>query len=260
MDILTQIVVHKQEEVAQRKRLLPLEQLKQRIASVAPRPTRSMKAALASSPTAIIAEFKRRSPSKGWLHPDADVASVVPAYERACASACSILTDECFFGGKDEDLRRARLLVDLPLLRKDFVIDAYQLYEAKLLGADAVLLIAVILSPETCRHFAQLAHQLGLEVLLEIHSEEELRCLCPEVDMLGVNLSTCRANPSFSLGTSRQAHAATTGLGERHQPSRTAPRPAWTRFRRLPYRRDVHEDGGTGRNASPVYPRFRLYL
>lgn len=187
MDILTQIVAHKQEEVAQRKRLLPLEQLKQRIASAEPRPTRSMKAALASSPTAIIAEFKRRSPSKGWLHPDADVASVVPAYERAGASACSILTDECFFGGKDEDLRRARLLVDLPLLRKDFVIDAYQLYEAKLLGADAVLLIAAVLSPETCHRFAQLAHQLGLEVLLEIHSEEELRCLCPEVDMLGVN-------------------------------------------------------------------------
>lgn len=202
MDILEQIVARKREIVAQRKKFVPLEELKEQLTLTEPRPLRSMKSALLTSPTGIIAEFKRRSPSKGWLHPDAQVTAIVPAYERAKAAACSILTDEDFFGGKDMDLQEARRAVNLPLLRKDFVIDEYQLYEAKALGADAVLLIAAILEPETCQRFAKLAHQLGLEVLLEIHTLEELRYLLPEVDMLGVNnrnLGTFQTSVSNSM-------------------------------------------------------------
>lgn len=187
-DILQTIVAHKLKEIEQRKGNLPLQELRGRVEQLPGNvPHRSMRAALASSPTGIIAEFKRKSPSKGWLHPGADVADVVPAYEDNGAAACSILTDTAFFGGSLEDLQRARQLVRLPLLRKDFVLDEYQLYEAKRCGADAVLLIAAILSVEACRELAAKAHGLGLEVLLEIHREEELAYLSPEVDMLGVN-------------------------------------------------------------------------
>ena len=150
-------------------------------------PARSMRAALAASSSGIIAEFKRKSPSKGWLHPDAAIADVLPAYEKGGASACSVLTDSNFFGGSLGDLCKARSLVDLPLLRKDFIIDEYQLYQARVMGADAVLLIAACLTPEQCLMFAKLAHTLNMEVLLEIHSEEELDHLNPFVDMLGVN-------------------------------------------------------------------------
>jgi indole-3-glycerol phosphate synthase len=146
-----------------------------------------MRRALEASPTGIIAEFKRRSPSKGWLSPDAKVCDIVPAYGRAGASACSILTDSCFFGGACSDLSRVRHQVSLPLLRKDFVIDAYQLYQARVLGADAVLLIAAILTGNECERFAAIARQLGMEVLLEVHSESELSHLNENVDMLGVN-------------------------------------------------------------------------
>ena len=186
MDILEEIVRNKRMEVARRKQVVPLETLQERCEGMA-RPVRSMKAALLASDSGIIAEFKRKSPSKGWLHPEAQVSAVVPCYEEGGAAACSVLTDERYFGGTAADLLEARRLVSLPLLRKDFVVDAYQLYEARVLGADAVLLIAAVLAPEACHQLACLAHRLGLEVLLEIHREEELACLSPEVDMLGVN-------------------------------------------------------------------------
>lgn len=151
------------------------------------RPTRSMRAALAASSSGIIAEFKRKSPSKGWLHPDAAVADVLPAYEKGGASACSVLTDSNFFGGSLGDLCKARSLVDLPLLRKDFIIDEYQLYQACIVGADAVLLIAAALRKEQCSMLAAKAHELKLEVLLEIHSEQELEYIEDNIDMVGVN-------------------------------------------------------------------------
>ena len=186
-DILQTIVAYKREEIRQRKEAMPLPALRERVETQEERKSYSMRQALETSPTGIIAEFKRKSPSKGWLHPDAKVDEVLPAYAKNGASACSILTDAPFFGGTPADLHEARKQVDLPLLRKDFLLDEYQLYEARLFGADTVLLIASILSPAECRSLAEKAHALGLETLLEIHREEELAYLNPEIDMLGVN-------------------------------------------------------------------------
>jgi len=186
-DILQEIVIHKRIEVDQQKKLVPLKLLELQLSWALDLPVRSMRATLASSPFGIIAEFKRRSPSKGWIFPEADVKEVVPAYEKAGASACSILTDQKFFGGSLEDMIAARSLVELPLLRKEFIIDSYQLTEAKVAGADAVLLIASILTPESCLQLAREANSLKLEVLLEVHGEKELEYLNPFIDMLGIN-------------------------------------------------------------------------
>lgn len=186
-DILQQIIANKREEVARHKQAVSLNTLLALGSERLERPTISMRARLASSSSGIIAEFKRKSPSKGWLHPKASVSEVLPAYEAAGASACSILTDGDFFGGSLGDLHSARALVKLPLLRKDFIIDEYQLYQSRVMGADVVLLIASVLDPRECAKLAKLAHHLGMEVLLEIHSEEELGHLTNEVDMLGVN-------------------------------------------------------------------------
>ncbi|GHU56724.1 indole-3-glycerol phosphate synthase [Bacteroidia bacterium] len=186
-DILQQIVANKRIEVEQQKKAVPLSTLLSMGKERMERPTRSMRKALAESPSGIIAEFKRKSPSKGWLFPDAHVKDVLPAYEQAGASACSILTDSHFFGGSLNDLQTARRLVNLPLLRKDFIIDEYQLFQARVLGADAVLLIAACLTEEECVSLATTAHNLQLEVLLEIHSDAELAYLSPQIDMLGVN-------------------------------------------------------------------------
>ena len=186
-DILQDIIANKRMEVERQKAAVSLRTLLSLGGDRLERPTRSMREALATSPYGIIAEFKRKSPSKGWLHPHAEVADVVPAYEAGGASACSILTDGKFFGGSLGDLRKARDLADLPLLRKDFIIDTYQLFQAKVMGADAVLLIAAALTREECRVLTDTAHGLNLEVLLEIHSEKELDYVDESTDMLGVN-------------------------------------------------------------------------
>jgi indole-3-glycerol phosphate synthase len=187
MDILETIIANKRLEVANQKAAVPLEMLLAMGAARMGRPTRSMRKALEKSPSGIISEFKRKSPSKGWLHPGAKVEEVVPAYEQGGAAACSILTDGDFFGGSLGDLQRARMLVRLPLLRKDFIVDAYQLYQARVMGADAVLLIAAVLTKQACRQLAETAHALDLEVLLEIHHADELPYLNPYIDLLGVN-------------------------------------------------------------------------
>lgn len=168
MDILEQILATKRRELRFDRR-------------------RSLKKALAESPTGIIAEFKRRSPSKGWIRPDAQPEEIVPAYAAAGAAAISVLTDESYFSGSLEFIRRVRPLVDIPILRKDFIIDPVQLVEARQAGADAVLLIAACLSRADCAALTAEAHRLGLEVLLEIHSPEELDYVTPEVDVVGVN-------------------------------------------------------------------------
>ncbi len=186
-DILQTIVAHKRIEVARQKQAVSLQTLLALGSDRLERDTRSMRTALESSPSGIIAEFKRKSPSKGWIFPEAEVREVVPAYEAGGAAACSILTDGDFFGGSLRDLRQARERVNLPLLRKDFIIDTYQLFQARVMGADAVLLIAAALNPEECRVLAETAHSLQLEVLLEIHEERELEYLNADVDMLGVN-------------------------------------------------------------------------
>ena len=185
-DILQEIVATKRAEIDRRKRETDLQALYRQAET--PRATRnSLQEALRSSSTGIISEFKRRSPSKGWINRDADVQSVVRAYQQAGATALSVLTDTPYFGGTDDDLRAARQACSLPILRKDFTIDEFQLVESRVLGADAVLLIAAALTREQCRRFAEIAHQLELEVLLEIHDQSELDYYSEYVDVLGVN-------------------------------------------------------------------------
>ena len=190
MDILSEITDHKRIEVELQKQAVSPEQLREQVCDLmenSPAPRRSMKRALASSPAGIIAEFKRRSPSKGWIYKTAKADEIPAAYEAAGASAISILTDAKFFGGSLRDIRTARPLVDIPILRKDFIIDEYQLLQARIAGADAVLLIAACLTQEECADLTAQAHALGLEVLLEIHSPRELAYISKDVDMVGVN-------------------------------------------------------------------------
>lgn len=219
-DILQTIIAHKRIEVERQKAAVPLATLLGLGSDRLERDPLSMRKALAASPSGIIAEFKRKSPSKGWLHPGADVAEIVPAYERGGAAACSILTDPDFFGGSLGDLQRARKRVALPLLRKDFIIDPYQLFQARVMGADAVLLIAAALTKEDCRRLAETAHTLQLEVLLEIHTEEELAYVNEHIDMLGVNnrnlgsFHTDVAN-SFRLAQALKKHSGVASEGYR---------------------------------------------
>lgn len=190
MDILSEITDYKRIEVELQKQAVSPEQLREQVRDLmenSPAPRRSMKRALASSPAGIIAEFKRRSPSKGWIYETAKADEIPTAYEAAGASAISILTDAKFFGGSLRDIRTARPLVDIPILRKDFIIDEYQLLQARIAGADAVLLIAACLTQEECADLTARAHALGLEVLLEIHSPRELAYISKDVDMVGVN-------------------------------------------------------------------------
>ena len=190
MDILSEITEHKRTEVKLQKQAVSPEQLReqaQELMNAPQAPRRSMKQALAASSTGIIAEFKRRSPSKGWIYEAAQAGEIPAAYEASGAAALSILTDEKFFGGSLRDICTARPLVNIPILRKDFIIDEYQLLQARIVGADAVLLIAACLTQEECATLTARAHALGLEVLLEIHSPSELSYISREVDMVGVN-------------------------------------------------------------------------
>lgn len=188
-DILSEIIAHKRIEIALQKQAVSMTQLQEQAEAIIREgaPRHSMKQALAASSTGIISEFKRRSPSKGWIKEAARAEEIPAAYEAAGAAALSILTDEKFFGGTLHDIRTARPLVNIPILRKDFIIDEYQLLQAAVVGADAVLLIAACLSPEQCNTLATRAHELGLEVLLEIHTPSELSYINKEVDMVGVN-------------------------------------------------------------------------
>ena len=138
------------------------------------------------SRTGIIAEFKRRSPSKGIINPDVDVIAVTKGYTENGASCLSVLTDEHFFGGSDEDLIKARIN-EIPILRKDFIIDEYQLVEARSMGADIILLIAACLTVAEVKRLASFAKNLGLEVLLELHAAEELEHICDETTIIGIN-------------------------------------------------------------------------
>ncbi len=185
MTILDKIIESKKVEVASRKLSTPVSALEK--APAFARKCLSMKQSLLSSESGIISEFKRKSPSLGWIHEDADVVDVTSGYSAAGASGISILTDEAYFGGTTLDLMAARPYIACPVLRKDFVIDEYQLYEAKAIGADVVLLIAAALTVEDTLKLAQKAHELGLEVLLEVHNAEELGHANDYVDMLGVN-------------------------------------------------------------------------
>lgn len=186
MNILEKIVAHKKEEVAGRKELYPVKLLEQSIYFETP-VVSMRKYLLRPDKSGIIAEFKRRSPSKGAINPYASVERVSIGYMQAGASALSVLTDERFFGGKNADLTEARKFNYCPILRKDFVIDEYQLYEAKSIGADVVLLIAECLEKDRLKQLAKKAKALGMEVLMEVHSAEQLDKYNEYIDMVGVN-------------------------------------------------------------------------
>ena len=186
-DILHKIVAKKREELKTHSQIFPAEYLEEMVEGLKDQPVRSMSQALASSPTGIIAEFKRKSPSKGWIHEDAQPHIVIPAYEAAGATAISVLTDTPYFAGNLKYIRQVRESVNIPILRKDFIIDRHQLLEAKLTGADAVLLIAACLEKDECQMLMEEAHQLKLEVMLEIHRAEELAYIQGSPDMVGIN-------------------------------------------------------------------------
>jgi indole-3-glycerol phosphate synthase len=186
MNILDKIIAHKRKEVAERRSLYPVPLLERSIYFNTPAVS-LRKYLLRPDKVGVIAEFKRRSPSKGDIHPYAEVEGISIGYMQAGASALSVLTDTEFFGGKNEDLTTARQFNFCPILRKDFVIDEYQIIEARSIGADAVLLISEVLEKEEVLRLAQFAQSLGLEVLLEMHSAAQLDKVNPHVDVVGVN-------------------------------------------------------------------------
>lgn len=187
MNILDKIVIRKQEEVALAKQQVSVKQLEAN-PNFNRKPLVFKDFLVDKNRTGIIAEFKRRSPSKGLINGTADVAEVTKAYNVAGASALSVLTDTDFFGGHTEDLIQARAVNRIPILRKDFMIDEYQILEAKAWGADIILLIASILTPQQIIDFGKLAQSFGLNVLLEVHNLAELeKCICPNLDAIGVN-------------------------------------------------------------------------
>lgn len=185
MNILEEIIVEKRIEVDTLKKNFPVETLVKKssfsdecypLEGFIKDPSRS----------GIIAEFKRRSPSKGWINQEADVEKVTRGYASYGASALSVLTEKNFFGGSLEDLEKARMN-EIPLLRKDFIIDEYQLIEAKAYGADVILLIASCLKKNEIKELSHTAKNLGLNVLLELHTEDELDTICDTIDVVGIN-------------------------------------------------------------------------
>jgi len=189
-DILSEICAYKRIEVAKQKEAVPFDTIVEMAGKLMAEDgssKRSMRRSLEESKSGIIAEFKRKSPSKGWIKEDGKPEIIPPSYSENGAAALSILTDENYFGGSMAFLKTARKLVETPILRKDFIIDEYQLYQAKIIGADAVLLIAADLTKDECRNLAHTAHELQLETLLEIHSESELEYVGDCIDMVGVN-------------------------------------------------------------------------
>jgi indole-3-glycerol phosphate synthase len=200
MNILDTIIAHKRVEVAKRKQETSIAELEK--GKFFAEETLSLKKFLLDkNKTGIIAEFKRRSPSKGIINDKVTVEEVTRAYAEYGASGISILTDQEFFGGSLDDLLAATIN-EVPLLRKDFMIDEYQLVEAKACGADVILLIAACLSVAEVKQMATTAKSLGLEVLLEIHNNKELEHICEQVDMVGVNnrnLKTFEVSIDISL-------------------------------------------------------------
>lgn len=187
MTILDEILEFKRKEVAERKGLYPVRLLEQSIYFETP--VVSLRKYLQrEGASGIIAEIKRKSPSKGVIHAHLSVEKTSIGYMQAGASALSVLTDNRFFGGSNADLTEARKFNFCPILRKDFVMDEYQIIEAKSIGADAILLIAAALEPGRLRELCSFAHTLGLEVLMEVHNEDELeRNTDSGVDLIGVN-------------------------------------------------------------------------
>ncbi len=186
MNILDKIAAFKRKEVEENKSLYPVKLL-ERTVYFETKPVSLSTYLLDKDKSGIIAEFKRKSPSKGNINLYAPVGATTLAYMQAGASALSVLTDKEFFGGKNTDLTEARNYNYCPVLRKDFIIDEYQVIEAKSIGADSILLIGAMLRKEQVSELARLAASLGMEVLFEIHDETEIDKLCPEITLAGIN-------------------------------------------------------------------------
>ncbi len=200
MNILDKIIIDKKQEVILKKSIIPILQLEKSV--LFERQTISLSQNLRNSNSCIIAEHKRRSPSKPEINNGFTVEEVVKGYENAGVCGISILTDGKYFGGSLDDLLLARASVNVPLLRKEFIVDEYQIIEAKAHGADLILLIAAVLSQEEIKSLSLFAKSLGLEVLLEVHNLEELeKSIMPSLDMIGVNnrnLKTFEVSLDFS--------------------------------------------------------------
>lgn len=201
-NILDKIIADKRKEVALKKSVIPVSQLES--AALFNRKTISLAENLRKSHTGIIAEHKRRSPSRAVINQKLSVTDVAMGYEKAGVSGMSVLTDGKYFGGSLEDLLLVRTVANIPLLRKEFIIDEYQLFEARAHGADVILLIAAVLSRKEIKSLSECAKSLGLDVLLEIHNEEEFhKSAMPSLDMLGVNNRNLKTF-EVSIDTSKQ--------------------------------------------------------
>ena len=189
-DILQKILTRKREEIVERSARLPLAELRQRAQAASPMRgfVNAIRARIAQGKPAVIAEIKKASPSKGLLRADFNPAEIAQSYERHGATCLSVLTDRDFFQGADEHLQEARAACSLPVLRKDFTIDPYQVHEARALGADCILLIVAALDDASLRELAVLARDVGLDVLVEVHDAQELeRALMLDTPLIGIN-------------------------------------------------------------------------
>jgi indole-3-glycerol phosphate synthase len=205
MDILEKIVVDKKSEIKLKKTVIPIRHLEASL--LFQRKPVSLANSLRKSKTGIIAEYKRRSPSRSVINQNSSVQDVALGYKNAGACGMSVLTDGKYFGGSLDDLVIARAAADFPLLRKEFIIDEYQIIEARSHGADTILLIAAILTRKEIKAFSELAKSLQLDVLLEVHNEEELdKSIMPSLDLLGVNnrnLKNFEVNLETSISLSK---------------------------------------------------------
>ena len=184
--ILDEIVAQKRVEILEKQKIQSIEDFKNSENFNLPIKS-SKESILDESKSGIIAEFKRKSPSKGFINKDANVKEVVAGYEKFGASVISVLTDEQFFGGSFDDLIDAKNVLNIPILRKDFIVDEYQVYETKAIGADLMLLIAECLTKDEVYNLAKTAKEIGLEVLLELHSEDQLEKVNEFIDLIGIN-------------------------------------------------------------------------
>jgi indole-3-glycerol phosphate synthase len=213
---LNQVVERTRADVAARQKEVPLADLERALGPV-PR-NRPFSEALVAEGISLIAEMKRSSPSKGPIRPDATVSQIVRAYEEAGASACSVLTEPHWFGGSLDDLREARAACDLPLIRKDFIVDPYQVVEARLAGANAILLIVAALDPAEITSLYDQASEIGLDCLVEVHDEDEMEtALACGVEIIGVNnrnLHTLEVDPETALRLLVDAPAGTIVVAE----------------------------------------------
>lgn len=201
MNILEEIVQHKKMEVTSSKLVIPICELEQ-MNYFTRQPLKFTDFIRDPGKTGIITEFKRKSPSKGMINKTSSLEEVVTGYIHGGASALSILTDFNFFGGSVDDLMKARRMSEIPILRKEFIIDEYQVYEAKALGADAILLIAAILDKKQARELASKAKEFGLQILLELHNVNEIDMINEYVDLIGINnrnLKTFAVDPEHSI-------------------------------------------------------------